>query len=563
MVALANNAEGGTDTTAATTANSGGKSGDAWDAVEIGGSGAITFDNDHAERGALAYKVVGDASANTMLTWNTKLGTLPELWGRVYVWLSALPSSAIGLVRVRNAGSQVARVQIDTAGHVEIRQANNNLLAETSAAVATGQWVRIEWHVRAKAANGTVEVRLYNSANSTIATETVSSTTATLLDNLTEVQTGHLGVASPATLWLDGLAVSTEGWLGLGDFPFDIAVAGEVMRVSSVTPAGWDTFTRTVANGWGTATSGHVWQTAGGASSDRQVTGTAATLTIPSSPTTVRRQWLDETLTGTDVLVSLTPSQLSTGGDQQPGVLFRVLDAAATAYYRVRLQLRPNGSIGIVATGVTTTLTGATATGAGASATPDYLVTPDADAADIAVGDLVKLYDVTGTLKEETIFRVTQKSSAFGFTNISFTPNAAGVTLTGDQLRAVTAATTQIGATEETQLTYAAGSLLWLRARVFNHKIQGRVWSGASEAAEPQHWHITRNATTDLIQAGGAGVGYSLGTGNTNVSPVITWDDFEIYNPQRFTVIRSINGVVKAHSAGAAVSLARPAVAGL
>ena len=90
---------------------------------------------------------------------------------------------------------------------------------------------------------------------------------------------------------------------------------------------------------------------------------------------------------------------------------------------------------------VGTSFTGETATAAGSSATANYLVCTDADAADITIADSVMLYNSSGTLKEGTVFTVTAKPSAFGFTNVTFTPNAQAITVSGDQLRVGTFAT--------------------------------------------------------------------------------------------------------------------------
>lgn len=80
-----------------------------------------------------------------------------------------------------------------------------------------------------------------------------------------------------------------------------------------------------------------------------------------------------------------------------------------------------------------------TATASGASSTPDYLVCSDADAADINVGDRVWIYTSGGAIRfGGARFRITSKPSAFGFTNLTFTPNASGVTNTGDVMRAAT-----------------------------------------------------------------------------------------------------------------------------
>lgn len=80
-------------------------------------------------------------------------------------------------------------------------------------------------------------------------------------------------------------------------------------------------------------------------------------------------------------------------------------------------------------------LTGATATAVGTAATFDYLVATDADSLDITLGDTVKLYTSAGAEKESTIFTVVDKQSAFGFTNIFFTPNASIGTDTGDVMK--------------------------------------------------------------------------------------------------------------------------------
>ncbi|MFD7516094.1 hypothetical protein ACFV85_15005 [Streptomyces niveus] len=59
----------------------------------------------------------------------------------------------------------------------------------------------------------------------------------------------------------------------LWEFPFDVRVGGEVVRVEQITGQVQDTFARTVATGWGTATSGQAWTTSGGSASDYSVQG--------------------------------------------------------------------------------------------------------------------------------------------------------------------------------------------------------------------------------------------------------------------------------------------------
>lgn len=78
----------------------------------------------------------------------------------------------------------------------------------------------------------------------------------------------------------------------------------------------------------------------------------------------------------------------------------------------------------------------ATATGQGTSATPNYLVASDADAADINIGDRVHIYDSSGAIRfSGQPFTVTAKPSFAGFTNITFSPAASASTVSGDVMR--------------------------------------------------------------------------------------------------------------------------------
>lgn len=71
----------------------------------------------------------------------------------------------------------------------------------------------------------------------------------------------------------------------------------------------------------------------------------------------------------------------------------------------------------------------------GSPISPNYLVATDANAAAINIGDYVQLYTAGDVLKEGTKFRVTSKASAFGLTNIFYTPNSAVITVAGDKMK--------------------------------------------------------------------------------------------------------------------------------
>ena len=61
-----------------------------------------------------------------------------------------------------------------------------------------------------------------------------------------------------------------------GEFPFDIRVGGELVTVTGIESGLMDMFDRTVSDGWGTASTGQVWETSGGSPSDYYTNGSQA-----------------------------------------------------------------------------------------------------------------------------------------------------------------------------------------------------------------------------------------------------------------------------------------------
>jgi hypothetical protein len=90
--------------------------------------------------------------------------------------------------------------------------------------------------------------------------------------------------------------------------------------------------------------------------------------------------------------------------------------------------------------------------------------------------------------------------------------------------------------------------------------LRAKAWA-ATDTEPPWQLSVT---DTGLTAPGSVGVRSTLDSANTNTLPVtFTYDNFQVINPQTFTVTRSINGVVKNHSAGEDLRLANPTVLGL
>lgn len=119
----------------------------------------------------------------------------------------------------------------------------------------------------------------------------------------------------------------------------------------------------------------------------------------------------------------------------------------------------------------------------------------------------------------------------------------------------------QIDGVAETGLSYVAGNVFRVRVRMLGQRVLARIWPNG--APEPDLWHLDRTVTTDPIPAGLVGVGAYALSGNSNAGVECRFDDFAVENPQRFSVVRAVNGISKAHTAGTAVSLAHPLRAAL
>lgn len=162
------------------------------------------------------------------------------------------------------------------------------------------------------------------------------------------------------------------------DFPFDVRVGGEVMRVNSIDPGLFDTFDRTVAavatdafgrtvaNGWGTADLGGAWTNSGGAAADYNVAagvGTASAGAVNSS-----RFTLLPGITNVDMDMQADNSVpvVATGASISTGLRMRQIDT--NNYYYIE-QIRSTGgttSIQLVSrvAGVSTVIAGPVSKGA-------------------------------------------------------------------------------------------------------------------------------------------------------------------------------------------------------
>ncbi|MET8766313.1 hypothetical protein [Streptomyces sp. NPDC004658] len=256
------------------------------------------------------------------------------------------------------------------------------------------------------------------------------------------------------------------------EFPFDIRVGGEVMRVTGVTSWLSDTFTRTVSNGWGSADTGQAWTVAGGATSDFAVSSGAGTHTL-TSLNVAHLSLTDTSITDFDLYCDVAVSATATGGSIWAGPLGRYQDSEN--YYQARLE-----------------------------------------------------FDTSSTLRLEIRKRV---DSVEGVIGVTYVMSAA----------------------------YTAGVFYRVRFQAQGASLKAKVWRPSNP--EPD-WQVTGTdgAFSTTTSFGARSI---LSSANTNPSPVVSFENYQVASPQTFTVTRSINGVVKAQTAGTDVRLAYPAIIAL
>lgn len=104
-----------------------------------------------------------------------------------------------------------------------------------------------------------------------------------------------------------------------------------------------DTFTRVVANSWGTADSGQAWTSSGGAAADFSVTGTRGQMALTS--TAVQRvSMIDGPQTNIDEMVTVEPTVVALTSAFQAKMTLR-RNPSANNDYRVTLQFNTGGTL--------------------------------------------------------------------------------------------------------------------------------------------------------------------------------------------------------------------------
>lgn len=225
---LANNAEGGSDETTVTTGNSGGASGNAWDNVNLGtGPGSIVFDSALASEGSFSYRFDQPGTHTVFgVYWSDNGGSIgaglvTEVWGRFYHYRTTHTTDSDQVLRINDgAGTRLAIILPGITADQKLYVGTPIGGGQTGGVVniAVNQWVRYEFHFIKDNTVGMIEAKLFNSANSTIADDTVTRANFDTDTGVAGIRTQFgFGVANTLglnTMWLDGIQVNGTGYPG-------------------------------------------------------------------------------------------------------------------------------------------------------------------------------------------------------------------------------------------------------------------------------------------------------------------------------------------------------------
>lgn len=188
--------------------------------------------------------------------------------------------------------------------------------------------------------------------------------------NLIPARPYTMGILGPTNVegWLDCGASTTSAALtstqttipvecsdecvwGHSDGDFPITIGPEDMTLKAVAAAAGDTFTRTVANDWGTADVGGTYTCdgAGGSilSSDFQVTGSVGTLSVPTTAAMRQAKLTSLSFVHVDATVSWSSPVTATGGVLEPASI-TVRGTGTTSYYHFRVHLNTDNTVQVV-----------------------------------------------------------------------------------------------------------------------------------------------------------------------------------------------------------------------
>lgn len=207
---LVNTFEGGSNGTTISTANSGGVSGNPFDAF----ASTPTFSTTVAHSGTLCMSAT--TGAQKQVEWNTtSLGTgNATLFGRCYFQTTG--NAGVRIVQGDGATtSDIFRITLVTTTSLIAVNINGGTNVSSTTALANNTWMRIDFQFALSGTTATITARLFFGANieGTVPTETLTQSGASTDAAINIIRFGSGSSVTP-TLFFDDVAVTDQGYPG-------------------------------------------------------------------------------------------------------------------------------------------------------------------------------------------------------------------------------------------------------------------------------------------------------------------------------------------------------------
>jgi Siphovirus ReqiPepy6 Gp37-like protein/Glycosyl hydrolase family 26 len=223
MTRLSNSNEGGSNGTTITVANSGGTSGDAWDAVNTAVPLPV-YSTTGALDGSLGSSHSLSATSNALLDWSTSFSgfnaTSIPWYTRDYFKITALPSAQVFLQSVQKISpfALVWSIFIDTTGHLGIRnRASGTNIATATTVLSLNTRHRYETKVVYDGTTYSLTLRCFYGTNADGITPDETLTGSITSANAVDLMGFGAQTAASATLgpiYHDNIAADTVDWIG-------------------------------------------------------------------------------------------------------------------------------------------------------------------------------------------------------------------------------------------------------------------------------------------------------------------------------------------------------------
>lgn len=219
MTLLVNSFDGGTAGSPVAAVGSGGVSGSAFDSVSTTASGVNNYDATHVAHGGLANLIqcTSAVASNGQNIWSSSMGSKTQVWGRLYQYWTAIPTSGTERIwKATSSGALASSVGINASGHIVVTNAAGTAVLTSAAVIPLNAWWRVEFMIKLSATTGQVEFKLFTTNMDAAAPDETQTSAATAV--LTAAADAYVyGLQSNALVtswWQDDVALSDTAYVG-------------------------------------------------------------------------------------------------------------------------------------------------------------------------------------------------------------------------------------------------------------------------------------------------------------------------------------------------------------